>query len=181
MFSQERNQNRFTWDDLGNPNTGRPNLGHDAPVALYRLLQYTMRDVISTRFDGATANEILVESGQLAGKEFCKNLIDPSIPMNAFIAQLQQVFREWKIGILRFEKMDPDKLEMVLTIAEDLDCSGLPVTNETVCHYDEGFIAGILETYTQKQFNVKEIDCWASGGRVCRFIANPVNEETDDR
>ena len=45
----------------------------------------------------------------------------------------------------------------------------LPVTNETVCNYDEGFIAGILEAYTGKKYDVREVDCWASGDRVCRF------------
>jgi predicted hydrocarbon binding protein len=57
----------------------------------------------------------------------------------------------------------------VLTVGQDLDCSGLPVTNETVCNYDEGFIAGILEAYTGKKYEVREVDCWANGDRVCRF------------
>ena len=61
--------------------------------------------------------------------------------------------------------------DFTLTVEEDLDCSGLPVSGETVCDYDEGFIAGVLEAYTKKAFHVKEIDCWASGGRVCRFHA----------
>jgi predicted hydrocarbon binding protein len=56
-----------------------------------------------------------------------------------------------------------------LTVEEDLDCSGLPMTEEVVCQYDEGFIAGIMETYTGRPFQAKEIDCWASGDRVCRF------------
>ena len=67
------------------------------------------------------------------------------------------------------EKADLERLEMTLTVAEDLDCSGLPFTDEVVCQYDEGFIAGVLEAYTGKVFHVKEVDCWASGGRVCRF------------
>jgi predicted hydrocarbon binding protein len=56
-------------------------------------------------------------------------------------------------------------------VTEDLDCSGLPVTNETVCDCDEGFIAGILEIYTGSEFDVKEVDCWSKGDRVCRFEA----------
>ena len=76
---------------------------------------------------------------------------------NEFIAQLQRVLRELKIGILRIEEMDLDNMKMLLTVAEDLDCSGLPVSDETVCEYDEGFIAGILEAYTGKKFYVKEI------------------------
>ena len=76
------------------------------------------------------------------------------------------------IGILRIEEADLDALSFTLTVEEDLDCSGLPVSDETVCEYDEGFIAGILNTYTGKNFVVKEVDCWASGERVCRFNAN---------
>ncbi|MDR1184579.1 MAG: 4-vinyl reductase, partial [Coriobacteriales bacterium] len=64
---------------------------------------------------------------------------------------------------------DADTGNLVLTVGQDLDCSGLPMTNETVCFYDEGFIAGILETYTGKKYDVREIDCWANGDRVCRF------------
>ena len=60
-------------------------------------------------------------------------------------------------------------MEFTLTIAEDLDCSGLPVSSETVCNYDEGFIKGILEAYTKREFSVTEINCWANGDRVCRF------------
>ena len=39
---------------------------------------------------------------------------------------------------------------MVLTISEDADCSGLPAIGETVCNYDEGFLAGLLTAYTGK-------------------------------
>ncbi len=69
-------------------------------------------------------------------------------------------------------------MKFVLTVSEDLDCSGLPVSGETVCDYDEGFIAGILNEYTQIEFDVKEVDCWASGGRVCRFTANAITAES---
>jgi len=71
------------------------------------------------------------------------------------------------------EAFNPDDGTIILTVAEDLDCSGLPITNENVCVYDEGFIAGILEAYTGKPYHVREIDCWASGDRVCRFNAAP--------
>ena len=57
---------------------------------------------------------------------------------------MQGVLEESKIGILRIEKFDIDTGEAVLTVGEDLDCSGLPITGETVCNYDEGFLAGIL-------------------------------------
>lgn len=67
------------------------------------------------------------------------------------------------------EAFDPVSGDIVLTVGQDLDCSGLPITNENVCNYDEGFISGILEAYTGKRYDVREVDCWASGNRVCRF------------
>jgi predicted hydrocarbon binding protein len=78
-------------------------------------------------------------------------------------------FRWQAIGILRIGKADVAIQSFTFTVAEDLDCSGLPCTDDVVCQYDEGFIAGIMEVYTGKPFRTKEIDCWASGDRVCRF------------
>lgn len=174
MFKEERKQYSFKWADLGDIESGRPNLGPLTPVAVYRLMQYTLRDVLATRYDVKTANEIIVEAGRLAGSEFCKNVLDTGLAFNEFIADLQEKLKTLKIGILRIEKADMDTMEFSLTVAEDLDCSGLPVCDETVCDYDEGFIAGILNTYTGITFHVKEVDCWASGERICRFAVKPV-------
>jgi predicted hydrocarbon binding protein len=96
-------------------------------------------------------------------------MLDRELDFDRFISQLQRVLKEQAIGILRIEKVDMESMKFTLTVAEDLDCSGLPSVGEVVCQYDEGFIAGILEAYTGKSFYAKEIDCWASGGRICRF------------
>lgn len=177
MFKEERNSSRFTWKDLGDIKEGRPNLGPSAPVWAYRLLQYTFRDVLITELGVNKTNDILIKAGKLAGTQFCENLLNRELGFNEFVAQLQRALKEQQIGILRIEKADLDCMKFILTIAEDLDCSGLPFTDEIVCHYDEGFIAGIFEAYTGKSFSAKEIDCWASGGRVCRFDVREVKGE----
>ena len=84
---------------------------------------------------------------------------------------LQKALESLKIGILRIENVESGSGKLVLTVEQDLDCSGLPETNENICVYDEGFIAGILNAYTNKPYDVREIDCWASGERLCRFVA----------
>ena len=162
---------RFQWKDLGNIEEGRPNLGNMVNVAVYRLMQYTLRDVLNRSLSVERSGELLREAGKLAGTEFCKNVLDRSLPFNQFVADLQEKLQFLKIGILRVEKTDLEKMEFMLTVAEDLDCSGLPPADETVCEYDEGFIAGVLEAYTGREFDVREIDCWASGERTCRFKA----------
>lgn len=176
MSEQEAAGYRFTWQNLGDIVTGRPNLGVMTHVAVYRLMQYTMREVLVSRYGAETASDLLRQAGKLAGTEFCRNVLNTELDFNGFIAELQEQLRTLNVGIFRVEKSDLEKLELVLTVSEDLDCSGLPVTDEEVCEYDEGFIAGVLQVYTGKAFHVQEVDCWASGERTCRFDAKPIEE-----
>ncbi len=169
MFNEERNYNKFVWEDLGDLVKGRPNLGLDVPVMVYRLLQYTLRDVMITELGVSKTDDIFIKAGRLAGRQFCENMMNRELDFNGFVSQLQKVLREQAIGILRIEKADFENMTFTLTVAEDLDCSGLPPTDEVVCQYDEGFISGIMEAYTGKSFCTKEIDCWANGDRCCRF------------
>lgn len=169
MPEKKGRNDKFTWQDLGDIATGRPNLGLWVPVLVYRLQQYTLRDILDDELGEDATDEILIKAGRLAGFHFCKNMLDPNMDFNEFIAQLQRILKEQAIGILRIESVDLETMHFVLTISEDLDCSGLPCSDKVVCKYDEGFIAGILEAYIGKSFSAKEIDCWASGERVCRF------------
>lgn len=161
----------FDWARLGDIQVGRENLGEEMPVAVYRLLQYTMLDVLTERYGSEAADQVFRDAGHRAGTSFAYHNLDKNADFDTFIADLQQKMKELKIGILRIERADLETMKFTLTISEDLDCSGLPVTDETVCTYDEGFIAGILELYTGKPFTVQEIDCWAAGDRTCRFNA----------
>lgn len=169
VFIQSEKYKEFCWDNLGDIKKGRTDLGEEMPVVVYRLMQYTMLDVLSKAHGLEQANEYFRQAGFLAGFEFAKNVLDLKTDINVFISTLQKALHDFKIGILRVEDFDSDTGGIVLTVEQDLDCSGLPITNENVCVYDEGFIAGILESYTGKKYIVREIDCWASGARVCRF------------
>jgi len=170
---------RFDWSDLGDIAEGRPYLGPDCPVLVYRLFEFTLRDALTRRYGVAEAADILREAGAIAGEAFCKKVLDCSLELDDFIADLQRRLRELNVGRLRVERADPATTQFTLTVAEDLDCSGLPVTGETVCDYDEGFLAGIMRTYFGREFVAREIDCWASGGRICRFEVKPLAADLD--
>ena len=169
VFLQNKKHSSFTWENIGDIKGGRGDMGEDVPVLVYRLMQYTMLDILSRNFGEEEANGYFRQAGFLAGTEFARNVLDLKMGLDAFLVQLKEVLQTYRIGILRMEAYDFETGEIVLTVGQDLDCSGLPVTNETVCNYDEGFIAGILEAYTGKKYDVREVDCWASGDRVCRF------------
>jgi len=162
---------RFSWDLLGDLEVGRPNLGDLARLEVYRLMQFSFRDVLEQRYGAGAVDEVFYEAGKLAGREFAEHLLTRPDDLGDYVAELQRVLREMGIGVLRVEEADADHGEFVITVSEDLDCSGLPETGDTVCTYDEGFIAALLESYTGRSFRVKEVDCWCTGDRTCRFTA----------
>ena len=172
MFNEEREELKFDWSMIGNIRDGRPNLGNTMDVSVYRLMQFTLRDVLIKKFDPETADRLFYEAGKHAGKEFYKELITQKDDFNGFVVELQELFKKLRMNILRIEKADLEKMAFTLTLSEDLDCSGLPTSDETICTYDEGFLSGLLSEYSGKEFSVKEVDCWCSGDRVCRFEAN---------
>ena len=162
---------KFSWDLLGDIALGRPNLGPNTRLEVYRLMQFTFRDVIEQHVGTEKTDRIFYEAGNLAGVEFYKKRLSHIKDFNEFIKNLQETFRDLGIGILRVEEADFEKGSFILTVSEDLDCSGLPEQGYQICTYDEGFISGLLESFTGSAFKVKEVDCWCTGDRTCRFTA----------
>lgn len=158
-------------DYMNFDNEGRSNLGEELPILVYRLLEYSIREQLTEQFGKEEQVEIFRKAGYRAGVYFAQNLLDLEKPFNEFVSELQFRIEELKIGVLRIERMEEETGKIILTVSEDADCSGLPMLGEAVCNYDEGFISGILSTYTKKDYLAVEIDCWATGDRVCRFSA----------
>lgn len=174
MFKEERDESQFHWSMLGDIEKGRPHLGPMVHVSMYRLMQYTLRDILIRECGVEKADQIFFEAGKKAGQEYCDNVLSDKNDLNSFFAEIQRTMKELGISIFRVESADLERNAFVVTMAEDLDCSGIPVCSEEVCTYDEGFIAGLWLAFSGKEFHVKEIDCWGTGGRVCRFTVDPI-------
>lgn len=173
--TEDNRPDTFNWKNMGDIKEARCVLGEDMPVMVYRLMQYTMLDVIAKEQGRERANQCFRRAGSLAGSEFAKHSIDLESDFNSFVMDLQKRLESMKIGKLRMEEYNKTNGDITLTVGQDLDCSGLPDTNENVCHYDEGFLSGILEAYTGKKYIFREIDCWSNGGRICRFNGTVFN------
>ncbi|HEY8910143.1 MAG TPA: V4R domain-containing protein [Desulfosporosinus sp.] len=171
---KEEQKYKFSWKLIGDIANGRPNLGNTTRLEVYRLMQFTFRDVMEQHIGTEKTDKIFFEAGKLAGKEFYTNMLTPTTDFNEFLRQLQRALEELGIGILRVEKTDIEHGELVLTVSEDLDCSGLPELDFEICTYDEGFISSLLECFFGVPFHVKEIDCWCTGDRSCRFNAKAI-------
>ena len=173
VMDKQKNLTDYCFVETSEVPKGRENLGDWMPVDIYRLFQYTLRDTLEKEEGHEGMVRIFRNAGRKAGKRLTDAFLNPCQSPDHFLAQLQKIMQEKKIGVLRVEEFDPDSGRAVMTISEDLDCYGLPMLSETVCNYDEGLIAGILEQYTGKSYQVTETDCWATGARACRFVALP--------
>ncbi len=166
---------RFSWNLLGNLEQGRPNLGPSTRVEVYRLMQFCMRDVLEQEVGTEKADEIFYRAGKLAGIQFYGNVLGSVGEFDEFVELLQSTLWEMGIGLFRVEEADIQSGSFTFTVSEDLDCSGLPELKYEMCTYDEGFISGLMESFAGKQFKVKEVDCWCTGDRTCRFTVSRID------
>ena len=161
---------KFNWDLIGDVSQGRPHLGTTVEVDTYRLMQFTLRDVLEEKYGTEITDDIFRSAGKMAGTIFYEKFIHPVDTLDGFVSKAQQVLKEKKIGILRIEETDAENGRVMLTVDEDLDCSGLPELDYETCIYDEGFIAALFDCFTKEVWEAKEIDCWCTGARTCRFV-----------
>lgn len=162
----------FSWDLIGNIDLGRPNLGRTTSLEVYRLMQFCFRDVMEQKLGTEMTDQLFYEAGKLAGIHFYQHVLVPVADFDDFVKRIQSTLKELGIGIFRVERADPEKKSFTFTVSEDLDCSGLPELDYETCVYDEGFIAGLMESFTGVSFKVKEVDCWCTGDRTCRFAVD---------
>jgi len=172
MSNGQTRKYKFNWNVINaNMDIARPKLGEGTTVEVYRLFQFALRDILEEEFGTDETDRLFRTAGVLAGKEFYQKYFTEITDLGELARSIQEKFRELGIGIVRFEKTDTDNMHFELTVDEDLDCSGLPDTHDQICVYDEGFIKGIFDSFTGKNFTVKEVDCWCSNARTCRFRA----------
>ena len=107
MFKEERNQSQFDWSMLGDLKEGRPNLGPMTHVAVYRLMQFTLRDILIRDFGVEKADRAFFEAGKKAGQEYYKHILTDKEDLNHFFADIQRTMKELAIGIFRVESADP--------------------------------------------------------------------------
>lgn len=172
-MSDKNRKYEFSWDStIGcNMDIARPSLGPTTRVEVYRLFQFCLRDILERNYGTEKADALFREAGVLAGKNFYDQFLCSATDVNSLVALIRDTFSALGIGIFRVEAADLNGLKFTFTVDEDLDCSGMPDTSDVVCVYDEGFIQGILERFSGKPFKVREVDCWCTGARTCRFDA----------
>src|SRR3954463_1384564 len=110
----------------------RPKLGDKAGVALYRLLRLVALEDIIGRGAGATA--------YVAGKK---------LGINLGITKLEnflQLCASINLGIIRVPVLTASRV--YVDVFECVTCSGMKPVGRTLCQFEAGIVAGVVQTVT---------------------------------
>ncbi len=130
------------------------------PLELFRLITMVMMKKIKELGSELTLYDI--------GYEFGKYLS----PKNH--EELNNFFINNKLGILSIHSKNPHIVK-----SEDCAlCDGL-ISDEPICHFDAGLIAGAYECILNKVVVVDEIKCMAKGDDACYFQLFVINSEEE--
>lgn len=174
FMSHVKKHSLFSWGRMGDIQEGRPTLGDEMPVAVYRLQQQAFMSTLVRNVGVVKADHFFIEAGRLAGSEFAMHKMVLEETPEVFIQHLKEVLFDLKIGVLNLEHFDIGTGNMAVTISNDLDCSGIANADRPICKFDEGFLAGILGAYTGECYHFEEIDCWSTGANTCRFVGTVI-------
>jgi uncharacterized protein len=121
----------------------RPQLGDRAGVALYRLLRLVALEDIIGRGAGATA--------YVAGKKLGQNL--GITKLEDFLALCASI----SLGVVKVPVMTANRI--YVDVYECVTCSGMATVGRTLCQFEAGLVAGVVQAITGKQTKAKEMTC----------------------
>lgn len=121
----------------------RPKLGDRAGVALYRLLRLVALEDIIGRGAGATA--------YVAGKKLGSNL--GITKLEDFLALCHAI----SLGNVEVPVMTSSRIHV--DVYECVTCSGMRPVGRTLCQFEAGLVAGVVQAITGKATKAKEVTC----------------------
>ena len=121
----------------------RPKLGDRAGVALYRLLRLVALEDIIGRGAGATA----YVAGKKLGVSLGLTKLDDFLGLCSAIS----------LGIIEVPVLTASRI--YVDVYECVTCSGLRTVGRTLCHFEAGLIAGVVETVVKKRAKAREVTC----------------------
>ncbi|MBA3538240.1 MAG: hypothetical protein H0T79_01305 [Deltaproteobacteria bacterium] len=121
----------------------RPKLGDQAGVALYRLLRLVALEDIIGRGAGATA--------YVAGKKLGQNLGITKLE------QFLELCSAISLGIVEVPVLTSSRI--YVDVYECVTCSGMAPVGRTLCQFEAGIVAGVVQAIVGKPTKAKEMTC----------------------
>ncbi|SNZ16696.1 V4R domain-containing protein [Hydrogenobacter hydrogenophilus] len=144
----------------------RPHLGEDVSVLVFRAFRVFMGIYLDDVLGHKGAITLFQNAGRELGKEVGEKLKEESL--EAYLGKVIDFVKDARIGIL--VPVDVNRERLVVALDECITCAGMPNIGKRICHFEAGFVAGIVETYTNKKVRAYETKCNAHGENICEVV-----------
>lgn len=153
------------------PIIGRTKLGQMVPVNVFRALRLEGMKEIA----GRGANAIIYRGGRNLGYNVGQDIsskMSNKADLNEYLTIVVQAFEQLGIGLVSVAGGSFSNGQVYLQVDECVTCAGIPNIGETVCHFEGGVVAGIVQNFTGSIVTCKEVQCWGKGDKTCMFEVN---------
>lgn len=170
----ENRKYAFSWGTVGDVDLGRSNLGTMVRLEAYRLIQGTFCEMLEEEYGTVRCEELYRKAGKRAGSLFYELCCGYVTTFEHFTESLAYAFRHMGIALIEVEMVGTGAWSFVVTLYEDMSCSGRNNSGDERCFYHEGFLAGIFEAYGHMEFEVRTVHNWTFIQRSCRFSVEAI-------
>lgn len=144
----------------------RPHLGEDVPVVVFRAFRIFTGMYLEDTVGYKGAITLVQNAGREFGKEVGKRLRHEDL--DKYIMNVANFVKDLRVGLLIPVERSEEKI--VVAVDECITCSGMPNIGKKICHFEAGFVAGIVESYLNKRVRVYESKCNAHGDNICEVV-----------
>ncbi len=144
----------------------RPHLGEDVPVLVFRAFRVFTGIYLEDTVGHRGAITLVQNAGREFGKEVGKRLRHEDL--DKYIMNVADFVKDLRVGLLI--PIERSEERIVVALDECITCSGMPNIGKKICHFEAGFVAGIVESYLSKRVRVYESKRNAHGDNVCEVV-----------
>ncbi|EKD27614.1 MAG: hypothetical protein ACD_79C00654G0003 [uncultured bacterium] len=147
----------------------RMTLGNTTSLEIFRIMKTSLQNLISVVLGSEQGALAVYNSGRAVGGEMYEAFFKEIKEFDELIEQFSKLVKDLKIGIVSVIKADFEKGFFEIRVDECVSCSGTSNTGKSICDFEGGIIAGVLQAYLGKRVEAKETHCWGLGDNFCGF------------
>ncbi|MFN3813850.1 MAG: V4R domain-containing protein [Aquificaceae bacterium] len=144
----------------------RPQLGKEIPLLVFRAFRVFSGIYLEDTLGQKGAITLIQKAGKEFGKEVGERLKDEDL--ERYLIKVADFVRDAKVGLLI--PVEKNKEKLVVALDECITCSGMPNIGKKICHFEAGFVAGIVEIHLGKRVRAYETKCNANGDNICEVL-----------
>lgn len=145
----------------------RPDMGEDIPLLVFRAFRHYSANYVQDMI-GRGANVVFQNSGRDFGKAVGEILKKPTL--DEYLAEVIRFVANVRVGKLQPREISNSQL--ILGLDECITCAGMDSIGKRICHFETGFVAGIVEYFLGKKVRAHESKCNANGEGICEVTVD---------